>query len=313
MRLITSTTSTSDDPRTGGMLTRRKLVNREVDPNLVEISSKKRNAPFPQVISSTIRSKRRSSKSEVRQNGLPVHCRVLPSILNQFVRKDLEPIRNCFTTPARLDNSTISRPGPVQPRPLVILTKPPRSGGTQPRSAEIAIQTDDKFDIETAVLVEELAVSAISCALKSLQKDDEIEQLRQKVKTTEQQLVALGNTCTALTAEESKMIETLRAEQLKSCHQLAAEICQGITSSSMYRLRQIEQSQLKTRSVGTDTRTIGRTKRLGLLTVELQEDFFPWIFAKADRMFQRAMTSIQLENMMVRRSSFKRKAKFAKT
>ncbi|VDL85935.1 unnamed protein product [Nippostrongylus brasiliensis] len=94
------------------------------------------------------------------------------------------------------------------------------------------------------------------------------------------------------------MIETLRAEQLKSCHQLAAEICQGITSSSMYRLRQIEQSQLKTRSVGTDTRTIGRTKRLGLLTVELQEDFFPWIFAKADRMFQRAMTSIQLENTL---------------
>ncbi|VDL66485.1 unnamed protein product [Nippostrongylus brasiliensis] len=94
-------------------------------------------------MSSTIRSKRRSSKSEVRQNGLPVQCRVLPSIQNQFVRKDPEPTRNCFTTPARLDNSIIPRPGPVQPRPLVILTKPPRSGGTQPRSAEIAIQTDD--------------------------------------------------------------------------------------------------------------------------------------------------------------------------
>ncbi|VDO30478.1 unnamed protein product [Haemonchus placei] len=29
---------------------------------------------------------------------------------------------------------------------------------------------------------------------------------------------------------------------------------------------------------------------------ELEEDFFPWIFARADRMFRRAMTTIQLEN-----------------
>lgn len=47
------------------------------------------------------------------------------------------------------------------------------------------------FDVETAALVEHLALSALARASESLQNEEEIERLRQKAKTSEERLVAL--------------------------------------------------------------------------------------------------------------------------
>lgn len=181
-------------------------------------------------------------------------------------------------------------------------------------NVDTGMQTDDSFDVETAALVEHLALSALARASESLQNEEEIERLRQKAKTSEERLVALQSSTDHQLL--NNMLSSLqRDEQLRFSRRLAKETCRAVTSSSLAHLRELEQQAAlpRTRSIGLDTRVAAKPQQ-SLMIVELEKDFFPWIFARAERKFRRAMLSVQLQtaNMAIRRGSFVCRANFAR-
>ncbi|KAK6028334.1 hypothetical protein OSTOST_05622 [Ostertagia ostertagi] len=199
----------------------------------------------------------------------------------------------------------------------------------QPRARTTMTEVADcpeppNFDRETAALVEQLVTSAISRATDSLKKEAEIAHLRRQAQNYKKLLEKLQQSTKLTIEEKDKVIESLQQEEARrltrnlaeeTCDQdkvieslqqgearrltrnLAEETCDQITKSSMDHVEKLNETATKTRSIGLDTRSMSsHLTKLQLMTTELEQDFFPWMFAKADQMFRRTMTTIQLEN-----------------
>ncbi|KAK5983623.1 hypothetical protein GCK32_003609 [Trichostrongylus colubriformis] len=203
---------------------------------------------------------------------------------------------------------SLRRPTPEQDGDVHLVT-PLSTSRPQSVIVELGIQTDDDFDRETALLVEQLVTSAISKARESLEKEAEIAQLRSQAQTYKDLFDKLQHSTKLTIEEKNKIIEALQKEEtLRLTRSLAEETCKQITGSSMAHFEGTRKVAPKTRTIGLDTRSMNRhLTKLELMTAELEQDFFPWMFAKAERMFHQAMTSIELQNLLIRRSSFRRK------
>ncbi|CAJ0593647.1 unnamed protein product [Cylicocyclus nassatus] len=160
--------------------------------------------------------------------------------------------------------------GPTPDPDLIQLvpTPPPSDREERIVTEEVGTQTDDNFDTDNDQIIEVLANSAIRTASAEL----EVELLRKEL------------------SEERRM-----QEERDLSRSLAIETCNEVMLSSIEHLNEL-QAPPDTKSVGVDTKAFTRRLRnLDLLTVELEQDFFPWLFAKADRMFSRKMTSRLLD------------------
>ncbi|KAJ1373260.1 hypothetical protein KIN20_035620 [Parelaphostrongylus tenuis] len=137
-------------------------------------------------------------------------------------------------------------------------TPPPTDRQYHQTIVESAIQTDDSFDVETEQIVDQLACSAITKALESLQKDDEIEVLRGQATKTKNLLEELRNSTKYTIEEKDKMIYMLqREDELRQCQCLATQICRGIVMSSMAHWNEAPSlNDPQTKSIGVDTRML---------------------------------------------------------
>ncbi|EYC34087.1 hypothetical protein Y032_0001g236 [Ancylostoma ceylanicum] len=321
------------DPRMsrGGIFLLRRQAARKVIPKEKEVSTQpqvkhsRRSDQLPQVnCNGSGRSTPKPAKTELSGYRLPMQLRTFPKdekiVQNCSIDKGarsarifpvhLAPITDAAPTVVVVPQLVALRQAtPDTPEIVQLVPTPPPSDRELFLIVESAVQTDDNFDAETAQLVEHLVSAAIARASVTLEKEQEIEQLR-------------------LEAAKNQQLQ----EELQMSRMLAMQTCNEVMLSSMAHLNDPPKIRVNMRSIGLDTSSLTkRLKSLDLLKVELEHDFFPWIFAKADRMFRRKMSAIQLEDgteekfqknassnelsqilVMIRRSVIRRSAKFAK-
>ncbi|VDP14758.1 unnamed protein product [Heligmosomoides polygyrus] len=259
-------------PRAAILTARRQAPRKRIrnDPRPAAEVVQERSLAFPQVSSPNGNSlPRRTAASKAEANGSRP----------QFAGHTLPPLHNCSIdrgpkpTPIRPMNALQSRDTHVfaaahlsdrnlQRRPasmqaaasIVPALTPPSTPRTHHlANVDTGMQTDDSFDVETAALVEHLALSALARASESLQNEEEIERLRQKAKTSEERLVALQSSTDhqlllpldldvrsnfALRQDSKKgkknvfqnnMLSSLqRDEQLRFSRRLAKETCRAV-------------------------------------------------------------------------------------
>ncbi|XGW19365.1 hypothetical protein V3C99_003301 [Haemonchus contortus] len=312
----------SIDRRTGILTARRKVAQKaqQVDGEERRKTTRVRPESLPLVVpNGCIRSNGSSTGSKTRptitemidNQEPPIRLRALPPLRHCTERKK-KPTRIHPILSKRDDTAdtqqpsavvctapqlgSLRRPTPDSEETVNLVT--PLSQRTPSVIVELGIQTDDNFDRDIALVIEQLVASAISRAIESLKKENEIARLRRQAQSYKELFNKLHHSTKFTIEEKNKVIESLKHEAfLRYTRNLAQETCNQITEASLAHVAKLEEITPKTRSIGLDTRSMNRHfTKLQLMTTELEEDFFPWIFARADRMFRRAMTTIQLEN-----------------
>ncbi|CAI5437626.1 unnamed protein product [Caenorhabditis angaria] len=169
------------------------------------------------------------------------------------------------------------------------------------------VQTDDDFDEKFDDLVKELANSAISMAVYQIEGEDELARLRTSAQKTQSELRRITQQQNEQTQKYREVImeKTSQLENWKQheseareAQKIALETCQEVTRKTLENLRIIEKNSKK--SVATDTREMNRLEaKMNLVTAEIEKDFLPWMFQRAERMFKNQIVKNQLDHSML--------------
>ncbi|CAH04732.2 TPX2 domain-containing protein [Caenorhabditis elegans] len=184
---------------------------------------------------------------------------------------------------------------------------PPPSSRTVYPNVDSGVQTDDNFDQKFEGLVKELANSAIEMAVINLEAENTIRAVRKTAEATEHELRAVTRKQNIESAdwrrkmmEKNNELETWKEQEAnaREAQKLAQMTCEEVTKNTLENLRIFERNSKK--SIGLDTRDmVLLNKKMTLVTAELEKDFFPWIFHRAERLFKNRLARSQLDHSMM--------------
>lgn len=184
---------------------------------------------------------------------------------------------------------------------------PPSSSRPVYPIVDSGVQTDDNFDQKFEGLVKELANSAIEMAMINLDAENTIFTMRKTAEATENELRAVARKQNIESADwRKKMIEKdneleswkLQEANAREAQRLAQLTCEEVTRNTLEHLRIMEKNSKK--SIGLDTRDmVLLEQKMALVTTELEKDFFPWMFSRAERLFKNRVARSNLDHSML--------------
>uniref|UniRef100_A0A7E4ZTF2 Uncharacterized protein n=1 Tax=Panagrellus redivivus TaxID=6233 RepID=A0A7E4ZTF2_PANRE len=247
-------------------------------------------------------------------------------------------LKNVAFVPLKEDASPRRNGGPHKVVPSIPLNTSPRQSHrlppqrrfmpkatlTPPQSpygpiihSDAAVQTDEAFDTTFDPIIKELAATAISDALKNLREEHEF-------KTMEEQTEKLLNIVVTEKRRNSELnltiLKHIKAEheidkdrqqawqQLKAldCRRMATEFIEEILETCTENLanRGLIEDTATVRSVAADTRQLEQYKKdLQMATLEIERDFFPYVYAKAEQIFVHKLADSYLRDALFSKKS----------
>ncbi|KAK0409501.1 hypothetical protein QR680_004581 [Steinernema hermaphroditum] len=192
------------------------------------------------------------------------------------------------------------------------LSVPPTTPQGKAQFAEAVVQTEEPFDEIVAPLVKEIANTSILGALRSLENEEHqrkqekeraeiIQILKEQIKENEElsmKIKAEEKRSERIRAERDKMINEFQTEE---GHLLASSLINEVIDSSLRKM--LENNMLddmpKFRSVGADTRSLEEERlHLELIHAELEKDFFPWMYTRAQKLQELHQAKMHLKEII---------------
>uniref|UniRef100_A0A914DQB2 Uncharacterized protein n=1 Tax=Acrobeloides nanus TaxID=290746 RepID=A0A914DQB2_9BILA len=176
---------------------------------------------------------------------------------------------------------------------------------------EVAVQTEEIFEEAFGPLIAEMAQSAIEDALRNLREEEEFLRLgaqneklfdlvlAEKQKNTVLSMNILDHLRIESQLAHDKQVAVWRLEAIES-HSIAVQMLEEIIDSSMRNLtnRSIIDCSDK-RSVAADTRQLEKDRlKMNLAIAEVEKDFFPYIYARAEKIFIHRLTDSYLRDAL---------------
>ncbi|TKR70421.1 hypothetical protein L596_022452 [Steinernema carpocapsae] len=212
-------------------------------------------------------------------------------------------------------------PPPSRRRRSSISVPPPTARGP-PQFTEAFVQTEESFDEIIAPLVQELTNTSIEAAVRSLQEEEQLQKkerereeiiaiLREQIKENEELAMKIK--------EEERKHEQVRQErdtiinnfQVEEGHILASKLINDVIDSCLNKMLEgnLLEDMPKVRSVAADTRTLEEERlHLELIHAELEKDFFPWMYGRAEKIRELQQAKMHLKEIIFGKNN-KEKAK----
>ncbi|CAI4230017.1 unnamed protein product [Auanema sp. JU1783] len=214
----------------------------------------------------------------------------------------------------RADNNRIKQVR-IKDSPSSVLPTPPPSARIQYLIVDSSVQTEDTSEVEITILAKQLVSTAILQAKENLFAEQRIEEFKIKANDA---MLQLQSERQQKAEEERKLQEKLeqkekeleqqaiRAQQAIMSKELAMKTCKEVTSSSLSKLEKLQRKNPKTRSIAIETRLMNRSQqKMDLMTIELEKDFFPWLFAQAEQISNQQIAASRLEDVVLRKEKTK--------
>ncbi|KAE9551227.1 hypothetical protein FO519_005560 [Halicephalobus sp. NKZ332] len=155
---------------------------------------------------------------------------------------------------------------------------------------DVSVQTDEAFEEVFDPMISEMADTAIFEALRNLKEEDEFRLIEEQ----NEKLLEIHE------LEKEKQIAFRKLTAL-DCRKIAAEFVDELVEKCIENManRGLIDDTSKFRSVGADTRQLEKHQaELRKVTKEIQQDFFPYVYAKAEQIFVHKLADSYLRDAL---------------
>uniref|UniRef100_A0AC35F632 Uncharacterized protein n=1 Tax=Panagrolaimus sp. PS1159 TaxID=55785 RepID=A0AC35F632_9BILA len=196
--------------------------------------------------------------------------------------------------------------------PLLPTLTPPQSPYGPIYHNDACVQTDEGFEEAFYPMISEMAETAINDALKNLKDEEDFRIMEEQNEKLLNIVVSEKRRNSELNLSILKHIRTeheiarereMAWHQLKAIdsHQMATQLISNLIEKCTENLADhgLIEDTCKVRSIGADTRQLEKHQaQLKAATLEIQRDFFPYVYAKAEKIFVHKLADSYLHDAL---------------